>query len=249
MSRVLTAALAALILAGPATAQDPPYVLMSAWKCDVFAMGDIAEMARDRMAPIAQELKDEGAIFDFAMLGHEWGDEWTVVMVTVGADMAALRDGVRALRERYAARHDDLDTFLESCPSHRDNVQQIAWFTDNDDDVGDGEPVGDAVVLSQWACPAEAVGEIAAMGREVMLPAAQASVDEGNGYFVGMSTHTMGDEWTVTNWRGAEDIPTLLTFVDDVNRRAGELAGDRPNPFQACTGHRDSIYRLMAVTD
>lgn len=248
MTRLLSAALAAVLLAAPAVAQDgPPSVLLSSWKCDMSAMGDILDMTRDEILPIGQALKDEGVLLDLAVLAHNWGDEWNYVMVVVAPDAAATIAGADALGERYAAQSGRLDEFLSHCGTHRDVIHRMAWFTQDDDD--DGDPAGDAIALSHFACPLSAVAGIAEATREVMLPAAQASVDAGAGYFVGASTHEVADEWTFTVWRGAEDVPTLLAFNDDVNRRASERAGDRPNPMTACTAHKDNIYTLVGVTD
>ena len=250
MIRLFTAALAALVFAGTAFAQGtPPTVFMTAWKCDQSAMGDLADTARERMLPIAQAMKDEGTIQNYAVLGHHWGDEWNFMTVLMADDLASGHEASAELRERYSAENDPAATLLDHCTSHRDAVHAGAWQTQR------GRPIepGMTVAVSHFACPFTTIGAIIEAHERVLLPASQASVDEGHGLFVAATRHEYGDEWTYAIWRAASDLPAFVAFNADANERATalaqELMPDAENPMNACTAHKDNIYGVIAATN
>lgn len=249
MTRLLLAALVAAACFVPTAAAQgsPPVIGITSWKCDLSGMGDVLEMAQNQMLTVAQEAKEEGHILDYASMRHDWGDEWNFVTLTVADDMAALDAAATVMGERHDP--EDVATFLGHCTSHRDAVHAAAWRTESQE----APAVGSTVGMSYFACPFTSIADIAAMHRQYLLPAAQASVDEGMGTFVSGSVHHYGDEWTYVIWRAAEDLPSFFAFNDDVNQRAGALFeaadDDGPNPMDACTAHKDNLYVVVAMTE
>lgn len=240
---------AAFMVPHQALAQDenPPTIMMSAWMCNQASMGDLVDDFETRQLPIAQELVDEGMMQSAMLMVHHWGDEWNYVTVMMADDMESGAAAFGELNSRYADRYgDDGLDFLAHCTTHRDAIHTGAWTTDGDDEMPE---LPMSVALSAFACPFNALGDILEQHREIMLPAAQASVDAGMGDFVGASTHAWGDEWNYVIWRGAADIPALMAFNDDTNERADALAGeDEENAMDACWAHKDNIYALVAMT-
>lgn len=239
--------LAALILAGPAHGQEaeqPPTIFMSSWQCDRATMDKVIEMAQERGMPVAQDLVNEGKLWSYGLLAHDWGDEWNYVTLLVADDMNAGLEASTEMNRRLDEKYgeDDSFNFIDHCTTHRDHIYTGAFVTQENESVKIETPY--SVAMSYFACPLAALDDIVTDDREVFLPAAQASVNEGHGYMAGAMTHAWADEWTYVLWRTAKDVPALLAFADDTGNR---IEDDDPAPTIACR-HRDNLYRMVAQT-
>jgi hypothetical protein len=235
------------LLARPAPAQDqaPPTIFMTSWMCERGAIGDLVTAARERELPVMQELVDEGRIDYHSVMVHHWGDEWNYVTMMAAADMSG---GLAALEEfntRYEARHGTDDSFVDRCPTHRDGIYVGAYRTDF---PATRPTVPYSVALSYFNCPLNQISGIVEAERAAFLPAAQASVDAGMGFSLGVIRHAWADDWTYVMVRRAQDVPSLIAFNDDTNRRVA-ANGAAPGPsLDLCPAHKDNIYQLVMET-
>lgn len=242
---LLAGVLATTALA-PVSAQEQPTLFVSSWMCERPALDDLVEMARSRDLPIYQDMTNEGLIGGQMLLVHDWGDEWNYVTITMADDVAT---GVAASDEfgrRYAERYGDDDGFVDRCPSHRDAIYQAAFSTEPPNGAPMPEPPY-SVAMSYFNCPLDKVSDVVAGDRAALLPAAQASINEGNGFWLGSMRHAWADEWSYVIIRSAADLGALAAFNADTNRRVGNARG-APVPTDVCRAHRDNIYQLVYTT-
>ena len=103
---------------------NPPTLAVSYYSCDWSAVNDIVEDYREKAAPIAQALVNEGTMGSQGLYTHDWGDEWNIVLTRTAADIGALDSAVRAYGERYQAEHGEAAPSMleEHCSAHKDNI-------------------------------------------------------------------------------------------------------------------------------
>ncbi len=235
---------AALAQQADSLAQQPPTIFVTSWQCDTAALSNLVDMAREQDLPIFQELVNEGKLWSYSVMVHRWGDEWNYVTFTVADDVAA---GVAANTDfgtRAEERYGEDETLLEHCKTHRDNIYVGVYIT-QDPEGQDVKPPY-SLSMSYFACPIKDLDEIVAASRDTFLPAAQASVNEGKGYWTGAMRHAWADEWNYVILRGAEDVPGLIAFAFDTGQRIA--APDGPAPTASCA-HKDNIYQMVLATE
>lgn len=117
--------------ADPVTEDNSPVLALSFYNCRFDGMEAIVEEERGKLMPLAQELVDEGQIRSRTAMVHVWGDEWSWVVATAAADMAALEAGLDEMGRRYEAAHGSDGGFsLEgACSAHKDNIYRMALVT------------------------------------------------------------------------------------------------------------------------
>ncbi len=134
MKRLIALA-ASLAIASPVAlaAQDGPLpgtIVLSFNKCDLSKVGDIVRMTDSAVVPIAQELVNEGKIFNYGLMTHDWGDEWNVVYYYVVESHEAFLGFWNEFVSRIQQRHPTLfGEFLSRCSEHKDNIYGHAAFT------------------------------------------------------------------------------------------------------------------------
>ncbi len=255
---LLTILLVATLLPGIAAAQDemagetdaaapsPPTIFVTSWMCDRGApLNGVLENAEARDLPIAQELVNEGKLWSYSAMVHDWGDEWNYVTVMVASDMAAGLAANEAFGQRYEEMHGEDDAFLQACHTHRDNIYGGVFATTAPEGMTYETPY--TAVMSYFACPFDMVDEVAETMVEMFQPAAQASVDAGMGYWAGAMRHAWADEWTYILVRTAKDVPSLIAFADDTNNRIMEGNPEGAPATDACA-HKDNIYTVVVDT-
>lgn len=236
---------ATLFVAAPVQgqeAQQPPTIFMTAWQCDRAAVDGLIEQMKTRDLVIAQELADEGALWSYHVLVHDWGDEWNLVTLLVAEDLPGGVAANDAFNERFEARYGEDAAFLDHCPAHRDNIYVGAYITQPAEGQNPQPPY--SVAMSSFACPINALDGIIDADRETLLPAAQASVNAGKGYMTGAMRHAWANEWNYVIFRGAADVPGLIAHASDTAER---ITSDDPAPTQSCA-HKDNIYRMELET-
>lgn len=242
---VLATCLVAMLLSYPASAQEdeqrPPTIFLTSWMCDRSALDEIQNEQRERNLPILQDLVNQGQIWSASSMVHDWGDEWNYVTAYLADDIASGAAANSELRRRYDEEYAD-SILLEQCRTHRDNIYIGAFTTGNVDP--DPEPPY-TIAMSYFACPISELGSIADMGREHILPAVQASIEAGEGYWAGGAVHAWGDEWNFLLVRSAEDLPSLVRFAEDTDNRMGENARE---VTETCWAHKDNIYSVVMET-
>ena len=134
MKRLLALGVA-LVLAAPAAAVAqggplPGAIVLSFNKCDLARVGDIIQMTDSAIVPIAQEMVNEGKLFNYGLMTHDWGDEWNVVYYYVVEDHRAFLNFWDDFVSRIVQRHPTLfGEFLARCSEHKDNIYGHSAFT------------------------------------------------------------------------------------------------------------------------
>jgi hypothetical protein len=134
MKRGVTLALSiALLVPAALAAQDGPLlgtVVLSFNKCDLDQVGYISQLTDSAVVPIVQELVNEGKIFNYGLLTHNWGDEWNVVYYYVVENHQSFLNFWSDFVSRVQVRHPGLfSEFQARCSEHRDNIYGHAAFT------------------------------------------------------------------------------------------------------------------------
>ena len=96
--------------------------------------------------------------------------------------------------------------------------------------------------ISQWQCPQELVGAIAATYDSLVRPIEQELVNEGLMYGAGMFFHQWGDEYNVNWYRLGQDRDQVFDALDEIGARMEQRHPDAPNQLQKCMAHKDNIY-------
>lgn len=240
--------LALVIAAAPAQAQNappqqPPTIFVISWQCDRTAVDGLVETMKTQQLVIAQELVNEGALWSYSVMVHDWGDEWNLVAVLMADDMAKGDAASNAIRQGMQERFGPANPIAQHCSDHKDSVYRGAFVTDTP--AGRAAPTPPySVSMSYFACPMPLVDQIAQADRQTMLPAAQASVEAGHGYWTGAMRHAWGDRWTYVVVRAAADVPGLIAHAEDTGAR---LASTATAPTMACP-HKDNIYEVVLET-
>jgi hypothetical protein len=93
-------------------------------------VGYLSQLTDSAVVPIAQELVNEGKIFNYGMLTHSWGDEWNVVYYYVVENHQAFLSFWGEFVSRIQERHPNLfSEFQARCSEHRDNIHGHSAFT------------------------------------------------------------------------------------------------------------------------
>jgi hypothetical protein len=131
-ARLLSATLVAfLVFAPPALAQDSPQpgtVVVRYFECDLGATGEAIQFLNGNWRQVANELVEEGMLFDYGILTHAWGDEWNVVDYFVTESQPAFQEAWGELLRRLAPLDPDgegVARFTEICRRHKDNIYGV----------------------------------------------------------------------------------------------------------------------------
>ena len=239
--------LAFILVATPAQAQNPPQqpptIFVSSWQCDRGAVDSLVETMKMQQLVVAQELVNEGALWSYMVMVHDWGDVWNLVMVLMADDTAKGEAASNQIRRRSQERFGGSNPIAQHCSAHKDSIYQGAFITSTPE--GRAEPTPPySLSMSYFACPMPTVGQIAEADRQTMLPAAQASVEAGHGYWTAAMRHAWGDRWTYVVVRAAADVPGLIAHAEDTGAR---MASTATAPTMACA-HKDNIYEVRLQT-
>lgn len=134
MHRAIILALSVAFVAPVAlVAQEGPLpgtIVVSYNKCDLGQVSYLTQLTDSAVVPIAQELVNEGKIFNYGLMTHSWGDEWNVVYYYVVENQDAFFSFWSEFVSRIQERHPDLfGEFQSRCSEHKDSIYGHAAFT------------------------------------------------------------------------------------------------------------------------
>lgn len=128
-------ALCVCAVAVPAAAQDPgsepatPGVsAVRFYQCGLADLDEAVEILNGTWREIANELVAEGALMDYGILTHAWGDEWNLVDYFAAADIESFHSAFGEMILRHQRRDRDgseLERLGELCPLHKDNIYSV----------------------------------------------------------------------------------------------------------------------------
>ena len=251
-----------LCLGAPALAQDeaddaeaddqvPPTYIVAAHQCDLGGLDAVIANDRERAMPIMQTLVDEGMLLSAGEAVHHWGDKYNLLTWMSGPDIPSVLEAYEEMTARYAEAYPDDSLYIETCPTHQDNIytQQVFIGSDAPPTIEEGsEPT---LAVSFYTCDYTELGAIIDDYNERQGPITQELVDEGMLGSEGVYTHAWGNEWNFVLTRAAADLPTLLDALAEGAARFQATHGeDAASPLEEhCSAHKDNIYTMMMVTN
>lgn len=124
---VFAAALAALLLAPTASAQDDDletrFMMLNQHMCPPQNMAAVMELTREALAPALAAGEEAGEIDDWGVLTHSWGDEWNFNFYIVTEDHRAFLDAWSSFVGRMnETRPGWFDELAPLCTMHKDNL-------------------------------------------------------------------------------------------------------------------------------
>lgn len=102
--------------------------------------------------------------------------------------------------------------------------------------------------INFWQCDWGRLGELVTLADSLVMPVAQAMVNEGTILNYGLLSHDWADEWNMVIYMSTPDTPSYLAAFEELNRRVGEQHPDAPPITDYCSIHKDNIYTVPAVT-
>lgn len=114
----------------PALAQEPQdeedsprWMVVEYFKCDWNAIGELNEMARNKLAPVADRMIEADRIKRWGVQNHTWGDSWNFNIYWVVDDVEELTSLWAGLTWVVDQEHPGfLEKLFEHCHEHKDNI-------------------------------------------------------------------------------------------------------------------------------
>ncbi|MDX1438750.1 MAG: hypothetical protein R3284_02500 [Rubricoccaceae bacterium] len=113
------------------TPGDNTTMALSFWKCNFGALGSLMNAVEETGLPVAQEMVDDGDIFAWGAMTHNWGDEWNVMFYSATPDESSFMDATSELQSRQFQAYGEelINEFGASCWGHRDSIYSMRLFT------------------------------------------------------------------------------------------------------------------------
>ena len=98
-----------------------PTIVFSQNKCDYGEMGALREDVEKIMAPILNDLVQEGKLLNWGVLEHAWGDEWNWNMYYVSKDIPVFLESFnKMISKAMNADQQFVENFWDRCFEHKD---------------------------------------------------------------------------------------------------------------------------------
>lgn len=228
--------LAMLLISSQVYAQDNDVIIaVSYFQCDSFEqIGPWMQQIDSLGVPVYQELVNEGKLYGFGTLIHDWADYENVILWRSGPDVASILSAQQELGRRTQERYPDAENV--GCSNHRD---AFYWLGPNT-----GPPTDDAFrteVVSYYRCDFDKMGDIASSVDSLWLPIARDMVEEGLYGSWGMMGHAWAGYENIIFFRTTKDQPSFFTAQEEFGRRLEEMHPDS-DALHGCSAHRDAFY-------
>lgn len=241
---VCTAILAATTAAGPLYAQeeDRPIIYGSYYQCGP-GTADIVDRLAAAWSPAIRPQIDAGAVTAWGILTHDTGNEWDVVLYTVGPELAGIRSATQAAAQTVGQQDAELfGEFGAACPSHDDYVWVSRFSSADPADVAqDRSPAGLSVY---WVCTEarEAIADL--IFESLMVPVLNEQVAAGLVNSWSWNEHFLGGKYRRLLALDGPDHASLLearnAMIDAFSERPGVAAAFN----EVCDGHQDNLYQI-----
>ena len=98
-----------------------PTVVFSQNKCDYGKLDSMREKVKEVSAPILNNLVQQGALLNWGILEHQWGDEWNWNMYYAAKDIPTFLNAFQTfVSESSKADPTFITDFWEACMEHKD---------------------------------------------------------------------------------------------------------------------------------
>jgi len=122
---VILCAFFVLLSAHSISAQDegPGTLVFSQNMVEMKDMGKVNKIIDSLTAPIWEEIMNEGLLFGWGQLNHEWGDEWNCNFYYIAKDKESFFAAWNEFVKRMGERHPDAwKKLIPSFKAHKDNI-------------------------------------------------------------------------------------------------------------------------------
>lgn len=117
----LSTLLACLALGTMSIWAQNPTIVFSQNKCDYGNLDNLREQTRNTMAPILNNLVQEGKLINWGILEHRWGDEWNWNIYYAAKDIPTFLDAFQTMiSEGTKADPEFTSRIWETCFEHKD---------------------------------------------------------------------------------------------------------------------------------
>lgn len=107
-----------------ADGDDQRFFMLNQHQCYGQYMDEVQAHFDDEVAPVLDDLVDEGHIIEWGALQHLWGDEWNWNFYIVAESHSAFLDAWSEFGQRVGSPYEGSD-FGEWCHAHRDNMYTL----------------------------------------------------------------------------------------------------------------------------
>jgi len=109
-----------------AQSEEHPLLVVSFQKVKLSDIDTANKLINEKMAPILNELVDDGMLYGWGLFNHAWGDEWNVNVWYTVKDMDAFSkfwgEYVKRVREKQPDAWKELRGYIQE---HKDNIYII----------------------------------------------------------------------------------------------------------------------------
>ena len=208
-------------------------------------MATVNQLTDSLSRPILDAMVDEGLIYNWGILTHNWGDEWNWNWYMFTRDhasfVAAWDEFVRRLGEAHPGAFQE---FAKYSRAHKDNTYIVRHFRGRQ--LAEGEEPARFIMSNQSMVNQADLGTINALMDSVSMPVLDAMLDEGLIDSWGDLRHAWGDEWNVIWYMSAKNHAAFVNAWNELIRRLSEA---HPGAFremgQYVQAHRDNLYYIQ----
>ena len=120
MKKVLLTTMAMVYVAINLTAQNPA-IVFSQNKCDYGELDNLRDKTKAIVAPILNDLVQEGKLLNWGVLEHSWGDEWNWNMYYAAKDIPTFLEAFQTFVSKASKADPNFTSELwETCFEHKD---------------------------------------------------------------------------------------------------------------------------------
>lgn len=247
MKRItISTAVATLLLAGVAAAQDAPPVISGAYmRCNQAQAARANEIVRTVWGPIAQKHVASGQITSWGSIAHRQGGAWRRASVLRGNDLDALMDAGAAINDEMRSQHPAAANELNTiCPSHDDYI----WIGVANSPPNPDPAAGPASLSAYYVCDVAREGRADQIFEQLMAPIYKKHTDMGHLAGWGFYSHRFGGEFRRLETFSGPDHKTLLRLQNEIYQEAQESDALAFNEFrQICNSHVDYMWMNAAT--
>lgn len=111
---------------------ETSFFMMNHHQCWPDEMDEVRAFSSAHLEPVLAELEEEGAIQEWGVLEHGWGDEWNWNFYIITESHAAFLEAWEQFFEKLEARRPNFyeDVVAPKCFAHKDNMYVVTAMSD-----------------------------------------------------------------------------------------------------------------------
>ena len=249
MKKIVACCVSLLLVSSISFAQDsgdtPGFLMFNQAIVPGNDMGTVNQLTDSLSRPILDAMVDEGLIYNWGILTHNWGDEWNWNWYMFTKDHASFVTAWNEFVRRMGEEHPEaMQEFLQYTQAHKDNMYSVRHFRGRQ--LAEGEEPPRFLMSNQSMINQADVGTINALMDSISVPILDAMLEEKLIYSWGDLRHGWGDEWNVSWYITTKDHASFVTAWGELIRRVSEA---HPGAFQEMgqyvQAHKDNLYYIQ----